>query len=81
MYLASAKAVIAYHAICPDVSYPTFYPATCNPKDIAAAFNAEESMALGTMETYVNGIVPAYIIKEWKEKNAVPYMEKKLRSC
>ena len=78
MYLANAKAVILCHRLLPGamigpcVSYPTLYPETCHPKDIAIAYEMEERMAFAPMETYVYGMIPAYVLKSWEKKGYKP---------
>lgn len=80
MYLASAKAVKACYEMLPNakigpcVSYPTIYPETCNPLDVALAFNFEENMAFNPMEVYMNGYIPNAMKRRWKEKGYMPEM-------
>lgn len=78
MYLASAKAVIACHEMCPHaligpcVSYPTFYAETCHPDDVALAYDTQDMMAFAPMETYVNGIIDPIVMNKWIEDKTVP---------
>lgn len=70
LFLASAKAVIACHDLLPDamigpaVSYPTFYPATCDPQDVHCAKQLQEQMAFSYMDMYVYGKYPAYYLNK-----------------
>lgn len=78
MFLASAKAVKACHDLCkeakigPCVSYPTFYPATCNPLDVEAAYLNMDLFCYYAMEVYVHGEYPKYILNKWEEDGVMP---------
>ena len=82
MYLASAKAVSACHEMLPNamigacVSYPTLYPETCHPLDVALAYELEERMAYAPMETYVYGKISPILLSNWKEKDKMPILLK-----
>lgn len=82
MYLASAKAIIACHEMIPKamigpcVSYPTLYPETCHPKDVALAYDLQDSLAFCPMEIYVYGRISPILWKEWEEKECIPTQEK-----
>lgn len=70
LFLASAKAIIACHELLPNaligpaVSYPTFYPATCDPKDCAIAKQLTDQMAFSYMDMYVHGAYPKYYLNQ-----------------
>ena len=82
MYLASAKAIIACHEMCPQaligpcVSYPTLYAETCHPDDVALAYDMQDMMAFAPMETYVYGIISPLVMNKWRKENTVPQMFK-----
>lgn len=78
MYLASAKAIITCHKMYPNahigpcVSYPTFYPETCHPDDVALAYDIQDMMAFAPMETYVYGTINPMVMNKWIKEDTVP---------
>lgn len=74
MYLANAEVTALCHKLCPHaiigpaVSYPTLYPATCDPQDVYAAYRLEELMAFAPMDIYVHGEYPVWYLNYLKDK-------------
>lgn len=78
LFMANAKAILSCHELLPNaligpaVSYPTIYPASCDPKDMFAAKTAQDIMAFSYMNIYVYGEYPAYYTNYLKVQNALP---------
>lgn len=81
LFLANALAIKACHEVCPHasigpaVSYPTLYPATCHPKDIFIAKQAQDLMAFSYLDMYVYGEYPAYYQNHLKVQGIYPIVK------
>ena len=83
MYLASAKAIIACHEMCPQaligpcVSYPTLYAETCHPDDVALAYDMQDMMAFcSDGDICLWGFISPLVMNKWRKGNTVPQMFK-----
>ena len=80
MYLASAKAIIACHEMCPQaligpcVSYPTLYAETCHPDDVFGAYEFRRK-ALMFSDVTCRGYYPNYAQAIFDEYNFKLKME------
>lgn len=74
MYLANARVIALCHELLPQasigpaVSYPTLYPASCDPEDVLCAKQIEDLMSWAPMDTYVYGAYPIWYQNFLKEK-------------
>lgn len=80
LFLANALAIKACHEVLPKakigpaVSYPTLYPATCDPKDVYIAKQAADLMAFSFMDMYVYGAYPKYYQNHLEAQGILPKM-------
>ena len=81
-FVASARAVQLGHSINPNfkigcmIAYMTFYPLTCNPKDIVACQQQMDELNNYCADVQVRGAYPYYAERVWKRWGVdAPQME------